>query len=182
MNVNKISIVEDKRGVRNMEKVNVLDNAIDTLDKVLEYFAIAMLGISVLLAFSNVIMRYAFGISYEILAEISTYTIVYGVFFYMGPLIRQNEHIKMSALHEILSEKVLVYIDLLINIVLALTFAFLIYGGYNWSFSLLGMNIKTLSGGMLLFIPALAILIGMIIGLFYSILEIIKGIKKIIDR
>lgn len=162
-----------------MGKVNILEKLISLADKLLEYFAIFMIGCSVLLAFVSVILRYVFGVSYEILTEISVYTIVYGVFFYMGPLIRQNEHIKMSALHEILSKKVLSYIDLLINIILALVFAFLIYGGYGWSFSLLDMKIKTLSGGMLLFVPALAILIGMVIGLVYSLLEIIKGVKII---
>ncbi|MFS0577058.1 TRAP transporter small permease subunit [Sporosarcina sp. 179-K 3D1 HS] len=162
-----------------MEKVSGFEKTINTLDKLLEYFAIAMIGCSVLLAFVSVILRYVLGISYEILTEISIYTIVYGVFFYMGPLIRQNEHIKMSALHEILKGKVLLYIDLLINVILALTFAFLIYGGYKWSSSLLDMKVKTLSGGMLLFIPALAIIIGMIIALIYSLLEITRNIKLI---
>lgn len=165
-----------------MEKTTRLEKSIDILDKLLEYFAIVMIGCSVLLAFLSVILRYIFGISYEVLTEISIYTIVYGVFFYMGPLIRQNEHIKMSAIHEVLSGKVLSYIDLLINIILVLTFAFLIYGGYNWSFSLLEMKTKTLSGGMLLFIPALAVLVGMIIGLLYSLLEIIKSVKTISAR
>lgn len=165
-----------------MEKTTRLEKSIGIVDKVLEYFAIVMIGCSVLLAFVSVVLRYIFGISYEVLTEISVYTIVYGVFFYMGPLIRQNEHIKMSALHEVLSKKVLSYVDLFINIILALVFAFLIYGGHSWSFSLLAMKSKTLSGGMLLFVPALAILVGMIIGLVYSLLEIVKGIKTISAR
>lgn len=75
------SIVKDNRGVKSMGKVNILEKLINLADKLLEYFAIFMIGCSVLLAFVSVILRYVFGVSYEILTEISVYTIVYGVFF-----------------------------------------------------------------------------------------------------
>lgn len=85
-----------------MNTVEKIDGYTKHFDKVLEIIAILTLIISVLLAFLGVILRYIYGLSYEILAEISTYSVVYGVFIYLAPLIKQSEHIKMDILHEML--------------------------------------------------------------------------------
>jgi|SRR5699024_1634819 len=163
-----------------MNTVEKINGYTKHIDKILEGFAIITLVISVLLAFLGVILRYIYGLSYEILAEISTYSIVYGVFIYLAPLIKQSEHIKMNILHEMLKgKKVVHYVDLFISLLLFLTFVFLLYAGINWSTSLLDMGTKTLSGGMLLFVPALAIVIGMLLGILYSGLEIVKDINQI---
>jgi len=159
-----------------MTLIKRMEASIRFLDKTLEYFAIFTITVSVLLAFAGVILRYQFGISYEILAEISTYAIVYGVFIYMGPLIKQNEHIKMTILQDLLKEKSKKYIDLFISLILFFSFLFLLYAGIGWISSLLEMKSKTLSGGMLLFIPALSIVIGMVFGLLYSTLEMCRTI------
>ena len=86
------------------------------MDKTLEIFAMITIVISVALAFINVILRYFYGISYELLIEISTYSIVYGVFAYVGPLIKQDEHIKMNILREFFQDRKFInYIDIFIS-------------------------------------------------------------------
>lgn len=165
-----------------MDKVQKIDRYTKILDDLLKYFSVLMIMISVGLAFLNTVLRYFFGISYEVWTEISVYSIVYGVFAYLGPLIKTNEHIKMDLLHEVLSRKVLDYIDLVINLVLVFSFIVLIYAGYHWIDSLVRMNSKTLSGGIYLYIPALAIVLGMLLGLLYVSLEIVKDFILIRNR
>jgi len=163
--------------MKTLEKINGYTKYVD---KLLEGFAILTLILSVFLAFLGVILRYIFGLSYEILAEISTYSIVYGVFIYLAPLIKQSEHIKMNILREALKGKKIVhYVDLFISLLLFSTFVFLLYAGFHWATSLLDMGTKTLSGGMLLFVPAMSIVIGMLLGMVYSALEIAKDINQI---
>ncbi|MEI3610709.1 TRAP transporter small permease [Pseudogracilibacillus sp. SO10305] len=153
------------------------------MDKTLEIFAMITIVISVALAFINVILRYFYGISYELLIEISTYSIVYGVFAYVGPLIKQDEHIKMNILREFFQDRKFInYIDIFISFLMLCIFTYLFYGGILWSSSLLEMGSKTLSGEMLLFIPALAVVAGMVIGLIYSLLQMIKEIREIIEK
>ena len=162
-----------------MEKVDRIDRYTKLLDEILKYFSIFMIIISVTLAFLNMVFRYFFGISYEVWTEISTYSIIYGVFAYLGPLIKQGEHIKMDMLHEVLSKKVLNYLDVIINILLVASFVVLTYAGVLWVDSLIKINTKTLSGGIYLYIPALAVVIGMALGIIYASLEVVKSIRLI---
>ncbi|HZW67546.1 MAG TPA: TRAP transporter small permease [Pseudogracilibacillus sp.] len=159
-----------------MEKVDRIDRYTKLLDEILKYFSIFMIIISVTLAFLNMVFRYFFGISYEVWTEISTYSIIYGVFAYLGPLIKQGEHIKMDMLHEVLSKKILTYLDVFINLLLVASFSVLTYAGVHWVDSLIQMNTKTLSGGIYLYIPALAVVIGMALGIVYASLELVKSV------
>ncbi len=149
------------------------------LDKTLEYIAVACLIISVIGAFVGVILRYQFGVSYQVLEEICRYAIVYGVFAFIGPLIKKDEHLKMSLLQDSLKGKAKNIIDLFISILLFASFLFLFWAGIKWSMSLLEMKIMTLSGAMLMFIPAMAIVVGMLFGCIYSIFQIFKDIYLI---
>lgn len=159
-----------------MERVEKINGYSDKLDKILSILAVACLLISVALAFLGVILRYQFGVSYQILEEICRYAIVYAVFIYMGPLIKKDEHIKMTFLDEKLGGKSLLIKDLLISSVLFISLVILSYASIIWVSSLYEMKLNTLSGEMLMAIPALAILVGMILSAFYAALEIVKDI------
>lgn len=151
-----------------------LERVITKLDRILEFLAVCLLVISVLLAFIGVILRYQFNISFEILTEVSTYSIVYAVFLYLGPLIKQDGHIKMSLLENILKGKSIAVINILIDLLMFLAFIFLTKASLSWTSSLLEMKTKTLSGGMLMVIPAFAVVLGMILGLIYTLFCIVK--------
>lgn len=157
-----------------MGKIEKLNSSTRHLDKALEIFAVACLVLSVALAFIGVILRYQFGMSYQLLEEVCRYAIVYGVFAYIGPLIKKNEHIKMSFLEEKLTEKNKHIMNFIINLILLFSFIVLFYAGVIWAYSIYQMELNTLSGEMLMIIPAFAIVAGMFLGCIYALLQLIK--------
>lgn len=157
-----------------MGRIEKIDSYSNTLDKVLSVLAATCLLVSVGLAFIGVILRYQFGVSYQLLEEVCRYAIVYGVFIYIGPLIKNNEHIKMTFLDEKLSGKPKKVKDLLISVILFVSLIILSYSSIIWVTSLYEMRLNTLSGEMLMAIPAFAILLGMILSSIYAGLEVFK--------
>lgn len=156
-----------------MNRIEKLENSTKFLDKALEVTAVFCLILSVVLAFVGVVLRYQFGISYQILEEICRYAIVYGVFAYIGPLIKKNEHIKMSLLEDRLGGKSKHLVEFVIGIVLFISFVILFYAGVIWMSSIYSMELMTLSGEMLMVIPAFAIVAGMFFGCVYALLQVI---------
>lgn len=165
-------------GDNEMDKIQKIESSTRLLDKILEIIALACLIISVSLAIFGVIMRYFFDVSFEIVSELCRYFIIYGVFVYIGPLIKQNGHIKMDLIQGMVKGWVKKLISLIISILLFVSFAFLFWISVQWVNSLLQMNLMTSSGLMLTFIPALAIPIGMFFGCIYSFQQIIIDIYK----
>lgn len=159
-----------------MERTEKIDSYSNKLDKLLGIIAVACLLISVGLAFLGVILRYQLGVSYQIMEEVCRYAIVYAVFIYMGPLIKKNEHIKMTFLDEKLVGKSLLIKDLLISSILFISLVTLSYASVVWISSLYEMRLNTLSGEMLMAIPAFAILLGMFLSAFYAALEVFKDV------
>lgn len=156
-----------------MNRIEKLENSTRFLDKALEVTAVFCLILSVVLAFVGVVLRYQFGISYQILEEICRYAIVYGVFAYIGPLIKKNEHIKMSLLEDRLGGKSKHLVEFVIGVVLFISFVILFYAGVIWMSSIYSMELMTLSGEMLMVIPAFAIVAGMFFGCVYALLQVI---------
>ncbi|MBM4763364.1 TRAP transporter small permease subunit [Bacillus sp. B15-48] len=158
------------------QKVN---KGIAYIDKGLLVIALICLIISVIGAVASVFFRYVMDLSFQMIEEICRYSIIYGVFAYIGPLIKQKEHLKMSILQDHLKGKVKLYNDLLISVLLSATFAYLLWSSIVWTNSLLAINMLTASGTMLMFVPAFAIPIGMFLGCLYSILQVINDITEI---
>ncbi|MBM4761824.1 TRAP transporter small permease subunit [Bacillus sp. B15-48] len=161
-----------------MDKLKKLDSATKYLDKSLETTALVCLGISVIGAVINVFLRYVLDMSYQIIEEICRYAIIYGAFLYVGPLIKKGEHLKMDILQGILKGKSKLTNQLIISILLLAAFVYLSWSSIAWTMSLFSLKVTTVSGIMLMFIPALAIPIGMILGAFYSLLQLIQDIYK----
>ncbi|MEH7276704.1 TRAP transporter small permease [Neobacillus vireti] len=177
-----VSIVEiqnNKSPNQSLEKIHETEVSTGLLDKGLEFIALGCLIISVSLAIFGVIVRYFFGVSFGIIEEICRYSIIYGVFAYIGPLIKKNEHIKMDLMENILKGKALLVNDLIISIILSFSYAFLCWTGIQWVISLYQLGIMTSSGLMLMVIPAFAIPFGMFFGWVYSLQQIFIDINKI---
>lgn len=151
------------------------------LKKILEYFAVACLVFSISISMMAVVARYFWGLSFGAVEELSVYLIIYGVFAYVGPLIIEGEHIKMDALTSKLKERNVHLNDLLISTIGVLSYAFLFWTGLKWVNSLLQMKLMTASGIFFMFVPTLAIPIGMFIGILYSIQQWIIDLKKVLS-
>ncbi|MEH7273365.1 TRAP transporter small permease subunit [Neobacillus vireti] len=126
----------------------------------------------------SVIMRYFFDISYPMIEELSRYFIIYSVFAYIGPLIKNGEHIKMDMLPNYLKGRKKYGLDLFINCLLLLAFIFLFWNGIKWVDSLVQMNMRTNSGLVLMALPAIAVPIGMFFSCVYVFQQIILDIYK----
>ena len=157
-----------------MEKIKKLDSTTKYLDRGLETAALICLGISVVGAIINVVLRYVFDMSYQIIEEISRYAVIYGAFLYVGPLIKKGEHLKMDILQSFLKEKAKSVNNLLISILLFAAFVYLSWSSIIWTISLFTLKMTTVSGLMLMFIPALAIPIGMLLGALYAFIQILR--------
>lgn len=161
-----------------MEKIKKIEASTNYLDKALEYIALVMLVISIVGAIINVVLRYIFGMSMEIIEEICRYSIIYGVFIYIGPLIKRNAHLKMSIITDYLPEKANKLNNLFISVLVFAAFIFLFWSSIMWTSSLLTVGVMTVSGSMLMFIPALSVPIGMLLGALYSLLQIVLDFYK----
>lgn len=164
----------DKGDECRMEKIRKIDSSTRYLDKALEYVALICLLISVIGAIINVILRYIFGMSFEIIEEICRYSIIYGVFAYIAPLIKRNEHLKMSILKDRLTGRIAKLNNLVISVFLFFAFIILFWSSIVWISSLISVGVMTVSGSMLMFIPALSIPIGMFLGALYSLVQIVS--------
>jgi TRAP-type C4-dicarboxylate transport system permease small subunit len=175
------SVMEDRVKVEKVEQVKIqkIEAFTQKLDKWLENIAMVTLIISTVLAVLGVIMRYFFDTSLQILEEICRYSIIYGVFMYIGPLIKKAEHIKMDLMDSLLKGKVKILNELLISIITTFSYAFLFLSGIKWVVSLFEMNMMTTSGTMLMVIPTFSIPLGMFFGCLYSIQQIIINFYKI---
>jgi TRAP-type C4-dicarboxylate transport system permease small subunit len=162
-----------------MENFEKISNVTQRLDKMLIFLALLCLCISAVGAVCTVALRYLFDISSQLIEEICRYTVIYGAFLYLGPLIKTNEHLKMSILTDYLKGKVKHINDLIISVIMFASFIFLLWSGIVWVKSLLDMGVTTVSGSMLLFIPTLAIPIGMLLGCIYSIFQILVDVYMI---
>jgi TRAP-type C4-dicarboxylate transport system permease small subunit len=162
-----------------MNSIKKLESSTRILDKILEVSALSLLVVSTVLALFNMGSRVFFDTSYSLVEELCRYTIIYGTFMYLGPLIKKDEHIKMDFLNSILKGRLLQINKLLINIILLASCAVLFWTGTQWVISLFQLGIKTTSGTMLLALPSLAIPLGMLFACLYSILLIIIDIMKI---
>ncbi|MBU8906231.1 TRAP transporter small permease [Desertibacillus haloalkaliphilus] len=156
-----------------MENIEKIERSTKYLDKSLLVISLVCLIISVVGAVLSVFFRYMLGLSFQVIEEICRYAIIYGVFAYIGPLIKQNQHLKMSILKDLLKGKLKYINNLLISILLFASFVFLFWASTIWIISLLEMGVRTASGTMLMFIPTLSIPIGMFLGSIYSLLQII---------
>lgn len=171
--------LDSKHSEQLFEKVKKIEASTRFLEKCLSSFAVLCLIISVSLAIFGVAMRYFFGISYGMVEEICRYTIIYGVFAYIGPLIKINEHIKMDLMDDLLKGKGKISNDLIISILLTIAYAFLFWTGLQWVSSLYQINLMTSSGTMLMAIPTISVPIGMLFGCIFSIQQIILNIYKL---
>lgn len=170
-----LSVEEDKSEAGKIQKFN---STTRFLDNFLENIAIYSLIISASLSIFAVIMRYFFGLSYEIVEELCRYSILYGVFAYVGPMIKKNEHIKMDLMDNLLKGRVKETNDLIISIFITIAYAFLFWAGFQWVSSLYQMGIKTSSGAMLMVVPAFSIPLGAFLSCIYSIQLVIINILK----
>ena len=162
-----------------MDSIKRLESSTRLLDKILEITSLSLLVTSTVLAISNVVMRVFFDTTYSLVEELCRYTIIYGTFMYLGPLIKKDEHIKMDLLKNILKGKLLQVNDLIINVILFVACVVLFWTGTQWVLSLFELGLKTTSGSMLIAIPSLAVPIGMCFACMYSFLLVILDYKKI---
>jgi len=72
--------------------IKVLDNISESLSKLLIWVGYALISISGLLVFIEVITRYGFGVSHAMAAETSKYFLIVCAFLLAGVFVRRDEH------------------------------------------------------------------------------------------
>ena len=162
-----------------METMKKIESYTNGLDRVLTILALFLLIVSTVLAITAVILRYVFDTSYQIIEELCRFTIIYGVFLYMGPLVKKDEHIKMNVLQDYMKGKLKIYNNLLISILLLFSFIFFGWASFTWVNGLFEIGVKTLSGSMLIGIPAIAVPLGMVIGIIYAAFQVWLDLHKV---
>lgn len=162
-----------------MTNIQKIESYTKWLDKALEFTAFFCLIVSVAFAIFNVGMRFFFDTSYALVEEICRYTIIYGTFLYLGPLVKKGEHIKMDLMSTILKGKLRHLNELIISIILFIAFAILFWASTQWVMSLFQMKLLTSSGTMLMVIPTISVPIGMFFASLYSIQQIIIEFSRI---
>ncbi|MHB8156972.1 MAG: TRAP transporter small permease [Desulfocucumaceae bacterium] len=109
----------------------VLNRFRDIYAAIEDYFSGLLLFIGLSLIFINVILRYFWGKPQSLLDEFSVYFIVWGILAGVAVALRNNHHIKVDMLYNVLSIKVKRYVSIVSNTI-GLAFAFFYtYFGYQ---------------------------------------------------
>lgn len=84
--------------------------------------------------FANVVLRFFFNSGWSWAEEYARYAIIWVTFAGSGVAVRKGVHMRILALHEIMSERVKLIVELIINLV-SLAFAlFLVAVGGRWTY------------------------------------------------
>ncbi len=141
------------------------------LTRALRAIVIVLILLSTGLALLGVVLRYGFGISYDLLAELARYFIVYAVLLYFGPLVTRNAHLSMSILPDMLSNRLRRYLDVLVQGLVSCLLMALSISAIQWELGLFDMGLRTMSGEMKAYIPSAALPVGVSIACLYTLLR-----------
>ena len=104
----------------------------DFIEKVLSALGGVLIGISTLLAVTEVVCRYIFGFTHSWANEIIIYSAIYGVFFIAGPSLKRGFHINIDLLVARLSPERRRFMDWVANAAGFVTTLFLTYTGVRY--------------------------------------------------
>lgn len=143
------------------------------VNRTLRATVIVLILLSTGLALLSVMLRYAFGTSYEAVAEMCRYFIVYAVLLYFGPLVTRNAHLSVSILPEMLSDRSRRYLDVLVQALVSSLLIALSFAAVQWELGLINMGMRTMSGELKAYIPSAALPVGVSLACLYTILRTI---------
>lgn len=103
------------------------------LVKINNFILILMLMLMFVLVFTNVITRYLMGFSLNWAEELSRYLMVWVAYLGIGLAMRDHRHASIQFLYDILPEKYVPYIKLLVSIVIIIFMVFLVILGFQYS-------------------------------------------------
>ena len=143
------------------------------LTSAMRVIVIALILFSTGLALLGVVLRYGFGISYELLEELCRYFIVYAALLYFGPLVTRNAHLSMSILPDMLSDTLRRYLDVLVQGLVSCLLIALAISAVQWELGLFNIGLRTMSGELKAYIPSAALPVGVSLACLYTILRTI---------
>lgn len=146
------------------------------LNALLSRLTQSLLWASAGLAFVSVVLRYLFGSSHAIVEELCRFSIVYAVLLSFGPLITRNGHLAMTVLSDLMPQRMLRRVDLVLSILLAILLAWLLRAAWAWEAGIYSMNLATMSGEMKAWIPSAALPVGTALALIYALFRIVYRI------
>jgi TRAP-type C4-dicarboxylate transport system permease small subunit len=159
-----------------------VDRIADIVDRPLWYACWVLLVGATLLAFAAVVMRYGFGIGYIWLDEVCRYSFIAMVYLWAGPIVRKGEHIRLEVFTSRLGKRATVVHSLIVNVLIGFTCIIIAV----WGLSLIQMSkmLTEKSESFVFYIWWLHTLVAVGMGLhaFYSLLEILKAVTKLLGK
>ncbi|WP_027127768.1 TRAP transporter small permease [Fusobacterium perfoetens] len=154
-----------------MEKIK------NILDKIIEKFCIAIMGIMTLLVTWQVITRYFFNNPSIVTEQTSQYLFVWLVMYGSAYVFGKREHMQISFIRDLASPSIRKIIDIIQEIIITIfVITVMIYGGYFTSLRQMGQVDAALQIPMGVVYSAIPIS-GIFI-IFYAILNITKIAKR----
>jgi TRAP-type C4-dicarboxylate transport system permease small subunit len=140
---------------------------LDKLDSVLERLEVFILSISIIAmainTIANVIGRYAFNHGLYFSEEINQYLMVVITFIGLSYVTRKGRHIRMSAIYDVLDDKLQKYLMLLITLSTAIVMFILAYYSVEYLIKLAGRGKVTPSLRLPVYLMLICLPIGFII-------------------
>ena len=146
---------------------------------ILRVLVVLLLVFSGVLACAGVLLRYGFGVSYNMAEELCRYSIVFAVMFYFGPLITRDTHLSMNLLIFTLPERLQRYLDVTIHICLVCLLVWLGIASNQWFAGIYEMKMLTMSGNILAYIPSAAVPVGIWLAAFYALLRVVYRLADV---
>ncbi len=159
-----------------MKLLQSLERLTDHLDPIIELVAIGTGFVSIGLAFLDAVARYGFNHSYEWASELSTYTMIYGIFMFAGVVWKREGHVRMDVILGKLSGKSRGVHALVTDLVCLFACVYLLLTGIDLAKISITRDLHTTSGILPIWTGTLAIPIGMAVFTFYSLVKAAKSL------
>lgn len=148
-----------------------------SLDKISEMISSILLIATSVLVFTQVILRYFFKYSIHWSEEVSLLMIVWFIFIGCSVAAKENAHISMEILDNILPNKGKKLFDVIINLVNISFGAIIVYAGIGMVNNAIKLNSMATSISMPLWVAYASVPVGMSLMLIQYIFKLVESIK-----
>lgn len=151
------------------------------LNKIEDNMASILLIITSLLVFIQVILRKGFNYSISWSEEVSRMMIAWFIFIGSSMAVKDNAHVNMDALSSILSSRLKMVVDIIVNIVNIVFCIMIINAGIDMIRSAIEIGSMATSVNIPLYIPYASVPVGVLLMLIRYIINLVNKFKELIN-
>lgn len=152
------------------------------LDKTEDIISSSLLVITSVLVFVEAVLRYRFNYSISWSEEVSRMMIAWFIFIGSSIAVRENAHVNMDALSNLISGKrtTQLFVNILVDLICIIFCAIIVFAGINMIKSAIALGSMATSIKIPLFVPYASVPVGVFLMMIRYIMSFINNITDLI--